>query len=144
MNNSSPCGTRLTYKPTLPDGITHTEFTFDTEEVEMAAVKAFMASPHSAGLKQIANWASHRITTITTPTPLPEGTNCFDLILADLISAGNGQVWCYECDKIYSVAEIELTYKIDGSWGHKHYLCPCLHSLAMIREIHFMRYRAHE
>ncbi|NOU24096.1 MAG: hypothetical protein HOO90_01015 [Methylotenera sp.] len=138
---SPQCGSRLTFNPTLPDGATNSEFTFDAEEVEMAAMKAFTSIPNTTNLKLIANWASHRNATITTPTPLPEGTDCFELILADLIDLGNGQVWCYECDKVYSVAEMQLTHQTRGSWGCKDYLCPSMHFLASLKWIHFMRHR---
>ena len=56
-------------------------------------------------------------------------------------SAGVAQMWCDECEKVYSVAEMKLTYTIIGNWGYKNHLCPLMHSLVSIKEIHLMRFR---
>jgi hypothetical protein len=50
-------------------------------------------------------------------------------------------VWCDECKKVYSVADMKLTYTIMGNWGYKNHQCPLMHSLALIKEIHLMRFR---
>jgi hypothetical protein len=56
-------------------------------------------------------------------------------------SASVGQMWCDECEKVYSLADMKLTYTIIGNWGYKNHLCPLMHSLALTKEIHLMRFR---
>lgn len=138
-DNPPTCGAILSFHPPIIDNATTgCEFAFNASVVEKIAEKAFGKSPSAIGLKGIIRWASLRDDNIPA-TVVPEGADCFELILDELISVGNGQVRCHECSKIYPVAEMQLTHQTRGNWGYNNYRCPSKHSLILIKDIHFMR-----
>jgi hypothetical protein len=139
MESPPLCGVTVSYSPDNADG-THSkaEFLFSAADVEKAAEKIALESPHLVGMKGAMRWTSQRNASIAGPTPVPEILPNFDYIAEALIEAGTGEVKCPQCCKTYSVSELERktssTQLVTSGWIFANFLCSAGHSL-LLREV---------